>query len=48
VATTVKRLLAKLRMIGIVAWPPFIAATISYSLKGGQVTKPIMVVSIAF
>jgi len=33
-------------MIGFVTWPPIFAATISSSLKGGQVKKAIIVVSI--
>jgi len=35
-------------MIGFVTWPPFFATTISYSVKGGQVTKPIIVLTKTF
>ena len=35
-------------MIGFVTWPPFLIINVEYNKKGGQVTKPIIVVKIPF
>ena len=35
-------------MIGFVTWPPLLIINVGYNKKGGQVTKPIIVVKIPF
>ena len=35
-------------MIGFVTWPPLLIINVGYNIKGGQVTKPIIVVKIPF